>query len=56
MILSKMLWTRQVGSPIELNLDFSAQNTDLSMFAYVRSNYHLNIGSTGSVTMTEGSH
>jgi hypothetical protein len=39
-----------------LNLDFSAQNTDLSMFAYVRSNYHLNIGSTGSVTMTEGSH
>jgi len=43
------------GAPIELKLDFSAQNTNLSMFAFVRSNYHLNIGSTGAVRMTEGS-
>jgi hypothetical protein len=54
--IENALDTASGGSPIELNLDFSAQNTDLSMFAYVRSNYHLNIGSTGSVTMTEGSH
>jgi hypothetical protein len=54
--IENSLDTASGGSPIELNLDFSAQNTDLSMFAYVRSNYHLNIGSTGSVTMTEGSH
>ena len=50
------LSTATSGAPIELNLDFSSQNTDLSMFAFVRSNYSLNIGSTGSVTMTEGSH
>jgi hypothetical protein len=50
------LSTASGGAPIELKLDFSAQNTDLSMFAFVRSNYSLNIGSTGSVTMTEGSH
>ena len=43
------------GAPIELKLDFSAQNTNLSMFAFVRSNYHLNIGATGAVRMTEGS-
>jgi len=43
------------GSPIELKLDFSAQNTNLSMFAFVVSNYHLNIGSNGAVRMTEGS-
>jgi hypothetical protein len=43
------------GAPIELKLDFSAQTTNLSMFAFVRSNYHLNIGSTGAVRMTEGS-
>ena len=30
----------------------SLLSTDLSMFAFVRSNYHLNIGSTGSVRMT----
>ena len=54
--IENALDTASGGSPIELQLDFSAQNTDLSLFAFVRSNYHLNIGSTGSVTMTEGSH
>jgi hypothetical protein len=44
------------GAPIELKLDLSANNTDISMFAFVRSNYSLNIGTNGSVRMTEGSH
>lgn len=46
--------TASGGSPIELKLDFSTQGTNLSMFAFVKSNYSLNIGSTGAVTMTEG--
>ena len=46
--------TASGGAPIELKLDFSANNANLSMFAFVRSNYSLNIGSTGHVTMTEG--
>ena len=54
--IENALDTASGGSPIEVMLDFSAQNTPLSMFAYVRSNYHLNIGSTGAVRMTEGSH
>lgn len=53
--IENALNTASAGAPIELKLDFSANNTDLSMFAFVRSNYHLNIGSTGSVRMTEGS-
>lgn len=53
--LENALDTASGGSPIEVMLDFSSQNTPLSMFAFVRSNYHLNIGSTGSVRMTEGS-
>jgi|TARA_R110000851_G_C13043192_1_gene562312 hypothetical protein len=40
--------------PIELKLDFSAQNTALSMFAFVTSRHHLNITATGSVSMTDG--
>ena len=43
------------GAPIELKLDLSANDTNISMFAFVRSNYHLNIGSNGAVRMTEGS-
>ena len=46
--------TASGGAPIELKLDFSANNANLSMFAFVKSNYSLNIGSTGAVTMTEG--
>ena len=46
--------TASGGAPIELKLDFSANNAKLSMFAFVKSNYSLNIGSTGAVTMTEG--
>ena len=40
--------------PIELKLDFSAQNTALSMFAFVTSRHHLNITATGAVSMTDG--
>jgi len=54
--IENSLDTASGGSPIEVMLDFSAQNTPLSMFAYVRSNYHLNIGSNGAVRMTEGAH
>ena len=43
------------GAPIELNLDFSANTNNLSMYAFIKSNYHLNITPTGGVTMTEGS-
>jgi len=43
------------GSPIEFKLDLSSNNTDLSLFAFVLANYHLNVGSNGSVRMTEGS-
>jgi hypothetical protein len=43
------------GAPIELKLDLSQNNTDISMFAFVRSNYSVNIGTNGSVRMTEGS-
>ena len=46
--------TASGGAPVELKLDFSANNANLSMYAFVKSNYSLNIGSTGAVTMTEG--
>ena len=46
--------TASSGAPVELKLKFSANTTNLALFAFVKSSYSLNIKTGGNVSLVDG--